>query len=215
MNIKKLVERNYLRFCNLEGSDYIASEYALERILYVIKKFRVNSVLEIGLGIGSISDTVLKYSDSSNLKIRYVGTEANEFCKKVLKKYVEEYESVERFESLFELNSKYKFDLIIVDGAENNLEEIKNKCKKNAIVFIEGDRAPQTKLIASLFPKAKHVNLISLKRNKPYAHGICNPAHFVGGGQLIFTNPTFEMKSYWAKEKIATFTKRHFRKVAI
>lgn len=210
MNIRKLAEKNYLKFCRLDGSEYIASEFALERILRVIRKFRINSVLEIGLGIGSIADTVLKYS-ARNRDIKYVGTESNEFCKKVLKEYVAEYESVEHFENLTQVDRTYKFDLIIIDGIENNLAEVKNKCKKNTIIFIEGDRAPQTQLIVSLFPKAKHVNLISLKRNKPYAHGICKPTHFVGGGQLIFTDPTFKMKLYWIKEKAATFVKRRRR----
>ena len=213
MKIEELAEINYLRFCKLEGSDYIASEYALKRILDLIESFKITSVLEVGLGIGSISDTVLKYSEVSRSNMKYVGTEANEFCKKVLKSYVDEYNKIDVFESLDQLDAKSKFDLVIIDGEETKLEEIKNKCNKNALIFIEGDRAPQTTFIVSLFPKSLHVNLISLKKNKPYAHGTCKPEHFVGGGQLIFINPTLLMNFYWFKEKVGTYCKRFLRKI--
>jgi len=63
MIYKNLAIQNYKRFCEMEGSDCIASEFALETILKIIKIFNVNAILELGLGIGSISDTVLKYSE--------------------------------------------------------------------------------------------------------------------------------------------------------
>ena len=213
MKKEELAEKNYLRFCKLEGSDYIASEYALKRILNIINFFSIRSILEVGLGIGSISDTVLKYSKRSQVEIKYVGTEANDFCKEMLKSNVEDYDKIDVFESIDHLDSESKFDLIIIDGEENKLEEIKNRCIKDALIFIEGDRAPQTKLIVSYFPKALHVNLISLEKNKPYAHGVCKPEHYVGGGQLIFTNPTFLMKRFWLQEKFGTYVKRSLRKI--
>ena len=101
MKYKDLVVQNYKQFCGLEGSEYIASEFALETILRVIKIFKVHTILELGLGIGSISDTVLKYSNVAHKKIGYVGTEKNEFCLEVLKKNVSHYDQIELF---FELN---------------------------------------------------------------------------------------------------------------
>lgn len=207
---EELVKKNYYRFCKLAGSEYIASEFALLQILKIIKIFEVKLVLEIGLGIGTISDTVLKMAKNSNVEIRYVGTEANEFCNNALKINVEDYAKIEQYEYLDELNVENKFDLVIIDGQDNSLQEMAAKCKSRAIIFIEGDRKPQTKLIMSVFPKSRHVQVISLKRNKVYSHG--DPTYFVGGGQLIFTNPNFRMKTYWFKEKIATYIKRHLRK---
>ena len=213
MRSDKLAEVNYLKFCQLPGSDYIASEFALKRILGLIKSFRIKSVLEVGLGIGSIADTVLKSFQVSDVDVEYAGTEANEFCKNILPTNVDDYDKIDVYERLDQINIKKKFDLVIIDGEEDKLEDIKNRCTENALIFIEGDRAPQTKLIVSFFPKALHVNLISLEKNKPYAHGICKPEHFVGGGQLIFINPTFLMKMYWLKEKVATYGKRSLRKI--
>jgi len=39
MKDSDLAVQNYKRFCGLEGSEYIASEFALETILRVIKIF--------------------------------------------------------------------------------------------------------------------------------------------------------------------------------
>lgn len=60
MKLKILAEQNYHKFCMFPGSEYIASEFALLKILEVIGWFKLKSVLEIGLGIGSISDTVFR-----------------------------------------------------------------------------------------------------------------------------------------------------------
>jgi hypothetical protein len=212
MKTEKLVEENYLRFCQLDGSDCIASEFALSTVLQLIRTYKVKTVLEIGLGIGSISDTVLKLSNGENLNIEYFGTEANEFCNVALTQNVRSIRDIHLFKKLSEISSENKFDLIIIDGQDNQLKEIYKYCKKHSIIFIEGDRSPQRELVMSIFPKAKHVNVISLNKNKEYAHGLCETYHFVGGGQLIFTNPSFKMKFHYLKEKIRTYILRHLRK---
>jgi spore coat polysaccharide biosynthesis predicted glycosyltransferase SpsG len=212
MNQKNLVIQNYKKFCSLEGSEYIASEFALEIILKIVEKYKINSILELGLGIGSISDTVLKYSKNNNSKINYVGTEKNEFCLNALKNNVEDYKQIELHSELVDVKNK-KFDLIIIDGYDDSLREIVSFCKENAIVFIEGDRKGQTETILTIFPKYKYVNVISLNKNKPYAHGTCETSHYVGGGQLIFINPTLKMKRHWFKEKVKTYIKNKIRKL--
>jgi spore coat polysaccharide biosynthesis predicted glycosyltransferase SpsG len=210
MKEKDLAVQNYKRFCELEGSEYIASEFALETLLRIIKTFKVNSILELGLGIGSISDTVLKYSKNESAKISYVGTEKNEFCLKALQKNVLEYNRIELFAELNQIKNK-KFDLIIIDGYDDTLKEIIAFCKTHTIVFIEGDRKGQTEAIRQIFPKSKYVNVITLGKNKPYSHGGGNTKHYVGGGQLIFIDPTPKMKLFWFQQKAATFVKNKVR----
>lgn len=209
MKIEKLVEENYHKFCRLEGNDYIASEFALLTILRIIRKFKIESILEIGLGIGSISDTVLKMTKGSNIKLRYVGTEANEFCKKALKANVDCYTEIEALENISEIKKSSKFDLIIVDGQDETLNYITSLCSRRAIIFIEGDRTPQAKKILSFFPGAKQVQIITLQKNKIYSPG--NPDFYIGGGRLIFVNPNFKMRLYRLKEKVATYIKRKLR----
>lgn len=204
MTDKDLVVHNYKRFCGFEGSEYIASEFALETILRIIKKFKVHSILELGLGIGSISDTVLKYSKKQHLKVSYAGTEKNEFCLAAIKKNVIDYQQIKLFSELNQIGNK-KFDLIIIDGYDDTLKQIVGFCKKYTIIYIEGDRKGQTETIRHIFPKNRYVNVITLNKNKPYCHGGGNTNHYVGGGQLIFINPTPKMKLFWLQQKVATY----------
>ncbi|TDD75970.1 hypothetical protein [Flavobacterium caseinilyticum] len=105
MKDSNLAEKNYKRFCGLEGSEYIASEFALETILKIIKIFKVHTILELGLGIGSISDTVLKYSKKANHTIGYVGTEKNDFCLNALKSNVLDFDKIELYAELNQIKN--------------------------------------------------------------------------------------------------------------
>ena len=211
MKNKDLAVKNYKTFCSYEGSQFIASEFALEIILDLTANFKVKSILELGLGIGSISDTVLQFSKINNHEITYFGTEKNEFCLQALKENVADYDRIDLYPELNKITNK-KFDLIIIDGSDNALKDIVDYCKKSTIVFIEGDRLAQTQTVLELFPHHKYVDIITLNRNKPYAHiEKCHSSSYVGGGKLIFINPTLAMNLFWMKEKLATFAKRKLR----
>ncbi|MFH6769640.1 hypothetical protein V8G56_12885 [Gaetbulibacter aquiaggeris] len=209
--IKKIAEENYKFFCELNGSDYIASEFALFTILNLIQKFKIKSVLELGMGIGSVSDTILKCSKEKKESLSYYGTELNEFCLSVLPINVKYFNDVKLFDELKSIDNK-TFDLIIIDGLDNSLHQIKNYVKTHTILFVEGDRSIQTQTLKSLFPKHYYVNVITLKKNPTYVHGGNSFENYLGGGQLIFINPTFLMKIYWFKEKVFTYVKRKVRK---
>lgn len=210
MTEKQLVVQNYKRFCEMEGSQYIASEFALETILKIIRIFDVHSILELGLGIGSISDTVLKHSKLNNRTVSYFGTEKNEFCLEALKKNVSHYDEIELFSELNQIKNK-KYDLIIIDGYDDTLKEVVAFCKENTIIFIEGDRKGQTETIRQIFPKNRYVNVITLNKNKPYSHGGGDTSRYVGGGKLIFISPTLKMKLFWFQQKVGTFIKNKIR----
>lgn len=210
MKDKNLVVQNYKRFCELDGSEYIASEFALETLLKIIRIFNVNNILELGLGIGAICDTVLKHSKRNNKNISYFGTEKNEFCLDALKNNVSDFNRLELFSELNQINYE-KFDLIIIDGYDETLKDIISFCKKNTIVFIEGDRKSQTDAIRQIFPKSKYVNVITLDKNRTYSHGYNDTEHYVGGGQLIFIDPTLKMKLFWFQQKAVTFIKNRVR----
>lgn len=105
---------NYKRFCTLEGSDYIASEFALSTILRIIKEFNVSNILELGLGIGSVSDTILKFSKISNFTIKYFGTEKNEFSLKVLPQNVKDYNKIHIYSELNQIKKKILILLLLM-----------------------------------------------------------------------------------------------------
>ncbi|TAF63142.1 MAG: hypothetical protein EAZ58_11855 [Flavobacterium sp.] len=211
MKRQKIAVENYKRFCNLDGSDFIASEFALKTLLRIVEIFKVKSILEVGLGIGSVSDTILKYVNSRKLSIVYNGTENNFFCLKVLPENVTFFSQINVFDDLNSLPNN-KYDLIIIDGSDESLLSLKAICNENTIVFIEGGRQEQTKMVLSIFPKSLYVNVITLKKNPSYAHENRSIKNYIGGGQLLFINPTFKMKIFWLNEKFLTFVKIQVRK---
>jgi SAM-dependent methyltransferase len=211
MNYKKIAEDNYKRFSFIEGNAHIATEYALKTILKLIDDFKVTSVLEVGLGIGSISDTVFKYGDDKKKPIHYTGTEANEFCLEALKKNVISYERINLYGQLSDIPDGNKYDLIIVDGSDASLKSIAAFAKENSIIYVEGWRGSQVAQIKDIFQNCAHVEIISSYKNPQY--GPFDYNIWAGGGQLIFINPTLNKKTYWFKERVASFLKRRLRKL--
>lgn len=209
MNYKKTAADTYRKFAILEGNQHIAGDYAIESILGLIKDFKIKNILEIGLGIGSISDAILDFSKDNDLEINYIGTEANKFCLEALKKNVPDLDKIHLFPDLESLKTDTKFDLVIVDGSDESLVKVKHLLAPRSLIFIEGGRASQIELLKELFPKFVYAEVISIR--KPPEYG---PFHqkWTGGGSLIFTNPNFVQKCYCFNEKVKTFLKRRTRK---
>lgn len=210
MNHEKIAIDNYKRFSFIEGNEYIATENGLKTILRLVSDFNVRSVLEVGLGIGSISDTIFKYAQARKTEIFYTGTEANAYCLEALKKNVERYDQIHLFESLDQVSQDRKYDLIIVDGSDDSFKSIAAFIKPDTVIFVEGWRGSQVSQIREIFPDSVHVEIISPDKNPAY--GPFPAESWGGGGQLIFTSPTFFRKMYWFKERVATFFKRRLRK---
>lgn len=199
----QIAKDTYKKFSKALGADYIASEFALITILRIIDTFKINQILEIGLGIGSISDTVLNYARETNKNINYTGTEANEFCLNQLPLNLKDnYGNIKLLNNVSQIDKEAKFDLIIVDGSDNSLEKLKYNVKPNSIIFIEGLRTQQVKALKKLFPNSKHVEIISNYKSPSY--GVSSPSKWSGGGQLIFINPTVRQYVFWIKNKIRT-----------
>ncbi|XMO86568.1 hypothetical protein AAFN75_17425 [Algibacter sp. AS12] len=211
MSLRRIAKINYLRFSAFEGSQHIASEFAIYKLLEVTKKFKRVSILEVGLGIGSISDTILTYKKSEDLY--YVGTENNAFCLESLKKNLNEksYNTLRilsGIDKVFELRKK--FDLAIIDGSDDNILSLANQLESDAIIAIEGDRITQVNDLKKVFPKAKFVHSISLRKNDPNGVGI--PWHWQGGIKLLFLNPTNSQLVYCFTEKLKTKLINMYRK---
>jgi len=192
----------YQFFCEADGNQHIASEYAIDKINGLVKKFRIKGILEVGLGIGSISGIVLAVNRNKP-ELDYAGTEANDFCLKILPKNLkEDYNRLRIYSDLTEIPSDKKFDLIIIDGKDHNLKAVKNLISENGILAIEGDRMPQQDSLQEFFPNHKYVHSISKEKNKSYSP--FPAAHWQGGLKIIFINPTVFQKLWWMREKIST-----------
>ncbi len=211
MDLKKYSKYQYKSYCKAEGSEHIVSEFALYQILKLIRDYSVKSVLEVGLGIGTISGSILKYAEKNDTTICCVGTENNDFClKQIPANLGSNYKSLEVFSEIDQIKKDYQFDLIIIDGAENNLKFVKNMLGKNGIIVIEGDRRGQEKIVKDIFPSAKFVHLISLKRNGEYSVKRTND--YRGGLKVLFINPDLKQKSHWAILRLRSALKMRMRK---
>ncbi len=198
----------YQSFCEAEGSQHIASEYAIGKINGLVEKFPVKRILEVGLGIGSISGILLAMNRNKTA-FDYIGTEANDFCLKALPQNLkEDYNRLKIVSDLTEISSHKKFDLIIIDGKDQNLNAIKELIFENGIIVIEGDRLPQQGSLQEFFPEHKYVHCISLKMNKEYSPF---PAeNWQGGIKVIFVNPTIKQSLWWFMEKYFTKIKYQY-----
>jgi len=201
MNLKKLSNKQYIKYSNFHGSEYIASEFALLQILKFITQYKVKNFLEVGVGIGTISDSVIKLSKDKNLSINCYGTEANDFCLKEIPKNLKpNLDKLILLENVSEIQKDVKFHLIVVDGKESALNILSKHVSKRSIIMIEGDRSEQTALIKKLFAKSKLAHLISIDKNGPYSKK--DHDHYQGGVKVIFTNPTTMQYLHWGKIKI-------------
>lgn len=202
-NSHDLATELYKKFSQVDGNQHIASLYALEKIIDIIKVNQPKSILEIGLGIGSISDTILEYATRGNISIEYFGTELNDFCLGELPKNLgEHYSKINLFDDLASVPDNRKYDFVIVDGSDEALESIKGIISENGVIFIEGDRTFQEERLRPIFPKSIYVQIISDFRNPGYGPF---PAHrWCGGGKLIYVNPTFGQRLHHFRERLKT-----------
>lgn len=205
-----IAKHKFYDFCQYEGCDHISGEYALFILLKLCKTYNIKSVLEIGLGIGCIADTLLHYYNSKGIPINYVGTEPNEFCLNALKSNVEYYNQLRIYDNINEINTSETFDLVIIDGGDTDLIALKALVGKNTILFVEGCRKNQFDEILRIFPKAIAVDVISKEKNRSFSPFI--KSHWMGGGRIIFINPRLKNYFHFLKEKINTKMKYAYRR---
>ena len=212
MNLESFSHTEYKRYCKAEGSQHIASEFALLHILKLIKKYNFQNILEVGVGIGTISGSILKYAKLTDKNISCTCTEANKFCLSQLPLNLGNYYSdLKVYKNVNELPSNSRFDLIIIDGAEEHLKSIQEKVMTNALILVEGDRKSQVKEVITFFPKSKFVQFLSIKRNEEYSAS--RTGDFRGGLKVIFTNPSVSQLLFWLQMKIETKVKYLIRRV--
>ena len=205
MNNRKLLEKNYKKYSAAEGSQHIASEYAIQKIQDLVSLFKIKNVLEVGLGIGSIAGTLLKV----NKDLSYTGTEDNDFCLRSLPVLLgSNYERLNIYNSINDLPNNKGFDLIIVDGKDDGQDHLKDLLSPNGIVILEGDRLEQQEILSSMFLRHKMVHSISLSKNKSYSPFASN--EWQGGLKIIFADPTFRQFLWWLKEKTLTKLKYQY-----
>ena len=203
MNNKDIAVETYKYFSTLEGNQCIATEFAMKVILTIVDDYKAKNILEMGVGIGAIAYSVLEFAKINNKDFNYVGTEANEFCLKVLPEYLKDYyPKIKIIAGVSDVSDEESFELIIIDGKDDNINKVEKIISKNGIIIIEGDRQPQLAIIKNIFPNSLYTRVISNYKNPNY--GPIYSDHFCGGVQLIFINPTLKQKVDYYIYKIKT-----------
>ena len=209
--LNQLAEASYKHFARCDGNQHIASEYALGHVLEVIRHWSVQDILEVGLGIGSVSYTVLLASRRNLLRqpIRYCGTEKNDFCLQQLQQNLG-LDWIEVFPDLGGLPEQRRFDLIIIDGQDPDLKRIPGLIKRRGIVFIEGGRDDQFANVRSLFRSCLAYRAISMRKTPSY--GPSPIEQWSGGCHVIFVQPTVRQRLDWARNRLLTSLKYRVRR---
>lgn len=203
--VKTQLVEIYRQFCHVEGNEHIASEFAILKMQEIIRNSEAKKILEVGLGIGSISGSLLKI----NPDLRYYGTESNQFCLNALKKNLgAQYQRLRLFKNVTELPEEIKFDLIIIDAHDENLIGLTSKLSPSGIIIIEGDRKFQNKILINQLPHSLFVHCISLKKNREYSP--FGKYNWQGGVKIIFSNPTRKQYRIWFMEKLKTKLKYQY-----
>lgn len=205
-------EQQYRKFSRAEGSQYIASEFAILKILELVQKFKPKKILEVGVGIGTISDSILKAYKNSYPQEVYA-TEDNEFCISQLPKNLgSSFQYLKLYEAIQDLPKNLKLDLIIIDGKDSNLKELKPRMGPRCILVVEGDRKDQTDLVSRLLPNSKFVHSITSEKNNSYSNRPKD--HYKGGVKIIFSNPDWKQNIEWLRLKIFSKIHSQMRKLA-
>jgi len=199
ISISDIAKRKYIEYSNYEGSQHIAKEHSIYRILECIKNNKCHSVLEVGLGIGTIFSAAYEY----NPNLKYVGTEANDFCLNSLKTNLKEsYKHLEIYANIEAIPKTEKFDIVVIDGKDDTLNVVKHYLKEDSIIVIEGDRSDQEESMVNMFPNCKNVHIVTLKKNP--SDGYFDATDYQGGVKVIFIKPNTKQSIYWFKHKVLT-----------
>lgn len=212
MTNQQYADKYYKFFSKAEGNQHIASLFAIKKILDIVELNQPKNILEIGLGIGGICYSIVEFLDQKNISYQYYGTENNEFCLSQLPIHMgDKYKKLHILPDISKVDKNIKYDLVIIDGSDDALDQIKNIIATHGVIFIEGDRIVQVDTIRNLFPK--HVFTQTISNYKDPEYGPFDSSAWSGGGKLIYVNPTPKQKNNYYFEKLKTsFRQRIVRK---
>lgn len=139
----------YHTFKAFPGSDYIASEYAIGQLIAWVRKIRPQRVLEVGAGIGTLTFTLCSLKQEQPFE--FISIEWNEFCCEALQNNLAAQQGdYQHILSPDALDGVKQFDLVVIDGGEQNARFISNLAPR-AVIFIEGFMDKKRNLIEETY----------------------------------------------------------------
>jgi hypothetical protein len=187
------------RFVPRPGSGYIASGFALGRIVDLVERRRPERILEVGSGIGTITTAVLEARDRAGTSGLHVAVEDVPFCLEQfaanLADRAAEVVVVPRAADVVAAVGSVRFDLVIVDGGDPD-----DLLPEERHTFTEADRAAEVGAWAALVAPGGVVLVentrIAQRRDleaqvgRPFAHEHVRPIDATPGVHLYWFEPT-------------------------
>ncbi|MCG8561042.1 MAG: class I SAM-dependent methyltransferase [Hyphomicrobiales bacterium] len=122
-------------FCKKAGSKHIATPFALAHLSALVREHPIQSVLEFGPGIGTITSLLLKTLPN---EINIVCTEKSGFCRREIQKNIPSTEKNRIFiHDHRDPEIHGQFDLVVFDGPPPSGADFLNL---GSICFFEGNR---------------------------------------------------------------------------
>jgi len=158
------------KYASKAGSDQIASRLALRILSELLEKYNPATILEIGSGIGTMTELILNKSPNSKI----ICYEKNAWCVTQLKKNVD-LSNAKILTSEIHLQSINKLELIIIDDfVEKEILFTLIEKTQPSIVFIEGHRRRQRLHVAETFIRLKlNFTLRNYRKDKNSKKGGC------------------------------------------
>lgn len=185
----------YRTFSAKDGSQHIATPITIQALIDLNKEMPIRYVLEMGAGIGTISYTLLKYTDA-NVDLY----EDNHFCQGELAKNLSGF--TERCKLLTDYSQKptrSSYDLFVVDGGSGKGEDggrmkivqfLAAALDDVKVCYIEGGRHTQRTLLRRTLSRRFRYRLVEYD----YAEA---EGQIFKGGLAIHCQPTRSVIIRW------------------
>jgi protein-L-isoaspartate O-methyltransferase len=152
----------------LPGAAHVASEHAIHGLIKWLERRHPMNVLEVGAGIGTLTETVLK---TCEWHPEITSIEWNEFCLKQLTLNLANRRSDFKLVTnpTEQTLSREPYDFIIIDGGEQNPLYVARVAHRG-LIFIEGFMDKKHRLIEEVHPNRPFVkaNFRTLNRKSGY-----------------------------------------------
>jgi len=186
--MKKLTTQEiHASFASQAGAHAIATPINIEAIIDYCQSTKLRRVLEIGGGIGTLTFTVLSYSDAI-IEVY----EDSSYCRKKLRANLVDWrDRFQVIDSYDHYPSASEYDLVIVDGPDcNSLEERDRKTsqvlsplRSVGCFFIEGSRYSQRRIAQQKMAESSLYSLRRVKGRKVGGLGLVKGGLFVERGR--------------------------------
>jgi hypothetical protein len=151
------------KYSEMAGAEQIASRISINTILFLLRQKAPREILELGAGIGTITETIL-----ANCEGRLTSVENNPWCRAQLQKNIAGLRGFTLINEYESLNSETNSDFICIDVNNGifNVETLNMNSPHLKTVFIEGHHLAHRLNISKMLLRTKRIQKLFDVREK-------------------------------------------------